>query len=64
MVFVGQGIAALQEAGKLPVNPINLPSIPALGLYPNLQGLVLQILVVVVIASLFAYARYRAHDTR
>lgn len=64
VVFVGQGIAALQEAGKLPVNPINLPSIPALGLYPNLQGLVLQILVVVVIASLFAYARYRAHDTR
>jgi high-affinity iron transporter len=64
VAFVGKGIAALQEAGKLPVNPVNLPSIPVLGLYPNLQGLVLQMLVVVVIASVFAYTRYRAHETR
>ena len=64
VVFVGKGIAALQEAGTLPMNPVNIPSIPALGLYPNLQGLVLQMLVVVGIASMFAYTRYRAHETR
>jgi high-affinity iron transporter len=64
VVFVGKGIAALQEAGALPVNPVNIPSIPALGLYPNLQGLVLQVLVVVGIACVFAYTRYRAQDTR
>ena len=64
VVFVGKGIAALQEAGTLPINPVNIPSVPALGLYPNLQGLVLQVLVVVVIASMFAYTRYRAHETR
>jgi high-affinity iron transporter len=64
VVFVGKGIAALQEAGTLPVNPVNIPSLPALGLYPSLQGLVLQMLVVVAIASVFAYTRYRAQDTR
>jgi high-affinity iron transporter len=64
VVFVGKGIAALQEAGTLPVNPVNIPSLPALGLYPSLQGLVLQALVVLVIASAFAYTRHRAQDTR
>jgi high-affinity iron transporter len=64
VVFVGKGIAALQEAGILPINPVNVPSIPALGLYPSLQGLVLQVLVVVVIASMFAYTRSRAQVTR
>jgi high-affinity iron transporter len=64
VVFVGRGIAALQEAGTLPVNPVNLPSIPALGLYPTVQGLVLQVLVAVMIASMFAYTRHKAQDTR
>ena len=64
VVFVGKGIAALQEAGTLPVNPVNIPNLPALGLYPSLQGLVLQTLVVLVIASAFAYARHRAQDSR
>jgi high-affinity iron transporter len=63
VVFVGRGIAALQEAGKLPVDPINIPSIPVLGLYPTLQGVVLQVLVILVIASVFALTRYRVHDT-
>jgi high-affinity iron transporter len=63
VVFVGRGIAALQEAGKLPVDPINIPSIPVLGLYPTLQGIVLQVLVILIIASVFALTRYRVHDT-
>jgi high-affinity iron transporter len=63
VVFVGRGIAALQEAGTLAVNPVNIPSIPALGLYPSIQGLVLQALVVLVIASVFVYTRHRAQDT-
>jgi hypothetical protein len=46
------------------VNPVNIPSIPALGLYPTVQGLVLQVLVAVMIASMFAYTRHRAQDTR
>jgi len=64
VVFVGKGIAALQEAGTLPMNPVNIPSIPTLGLYPTAQGLVLQVLVVMLIASVFAYTRHRAQHTR
>ena len=60
VVFVGRGVAALQEAGTFPVNPVNLPSLPMFGLYPTVQGLVLQVLVALVIASVFAYTRHRA----
>ena len=49
VVFAGQGIAALQAAGKLPVNPVDFPTVPLLGIYPNLQGLLLQVALVAVI---------------
>ncbi|MBI5463032.1 MAG: cytochrome c/FTR1 family iron permease [Gammaproteobacteria bacterium] len=42
VVFAGKGIAALQEAGKLPLDPIDFPRIDLLGIYPNLQGLAVQ----------------------
>ena len=64
VVFVGKGIAALQEAGVLPVNPVNFPAIPTLGLYPNLQGLMLQALTLLTIAGVFAYTRYASQTTR
>lgn len=56
VVFAGKGIAALQEAGKLPVTSINFPTIDVLGVYPNLQALGLQATlilaaVIVVVAS-------------
>lgn len=43
VVFAGKGVAALQEAGYIPVNPVNFPRIDLLGIYPNLQGLALQL---------------------
>lgn len=64
VVFVGKGIAALQEAGTLPVDPVSFPGIPALGLYPSLQGLVLQALVVLLICGVFAYTRYTSREAR
>jgi high-affinity iron transporter len=64
VVFVGQGIAALQESGTFPVDRVNFPSIPALGLYPNLQGLVLQALLALIICGVFAYSRYRSREAR
>jgi high-affinity iron transporter len=64
VVFVGKGIAALQEAGTLPVDPVNFPGVPALGLYPNLQGLVLQALLILAIAGIFAYTRYASKVAR
>ena len=58
VVFAGKGVAALQEAGKLPVNPIDFPRIELLGVYPNMEGLVLQFGLVAV-ALLLVFARSR-----
>ena len=57
VVFAGQGIAALQEAGKLAASRIDFPSVPLLGIYPNLQGLTLQLLLVTIIVVGFVYLR-------
>jgi high-affinity iron transporter len=64
VIFVGKGIAALQEAGTLPVDPIDLPSIPALGVYPNLAGLALQLVLILSIVAVFVYTHYAAKETR
>jgi len=42
IVFAGKGVAALQEAGYLPITPVAFPRIELFGIYPNLQGLLLQ----------------------
>ena len=59
VVLAGKGIAALQHAGKLPVGPLDLPAIPSLGVYPTWQGMVTQIVLVVVILGALAYLRRR-----
>jgi high-affinity iron transporter len=38
----GKGIAALQEAGRLPSSLVNFPRIDLLGIYLNLEGLGMQ----------------------
>lgn len=43
IVFAGKGIAALQEAGKLALDPVRFPTIDLLGIYPNIQGLLVQL---------------------
>ncbi len=43
VIFAGKGVAALQEAGYIPVTPVNFPRFDLLGIYPNLQGLALQL---------------------
>lgn len=47
VIFAGKGVAALQEAGRLPLNPVAFPRIDILGIYPNLEGLALQALLLV-----------------
>lgn len=42
IVFAGNGVAALQEAGKLPIDPVDFPRVDLLGIHPNLQALCLQ----------------------
>lgn len=57
IMFAGQGVAALQAAGKLPVHVLPFAGIPPLGIYPNLQGLALQAVLVAVIVASFLHSR-------
>lgn len=50
VVFTGKGVAALQEAGRLPIDSVDFFSMPLLGIYPNWQSLGLQATVLVIIA--------------
>jgi high-affinity iron transporter len=55
VIFTGKGVAALQEAGALPMNGIDFVKIAALGVYPTLQGVALQLLVLVMVLGGFAW---------
>lgn len=57
VVFAGKGVVALQEAGKLPISPVAFPRIDVLGIYPNLQGLLLQLGLILIAAALMLYNR-------
>lgn len=52
VVFAGKGIAALQEVGLLSSRHVNFPSIDLLGVYPNVEGLSVQLVLVVIAAIL------------
>lgn len=43
VVFVGQGLAALQTTGVVPLHPVHLPSLGALGVYPTVETYVAQL---------------------
>lgn len=63
VVLIGKGVAALQEAGMLDVTPVAGPSIDLLGVYPSLQTLAAQMVVLtVVLGSMFlnAYTHKRS----
>lgn len=58
VIFAGRGVAALQAAGKLALDPVDFfEGIPALGLYPNIQALTLQALMVITIVACILYTR-------
>ncbi|MHB1239291.1 MAG: cytochrome c/FTR1 family iron permease [Gammaproteobacteria bacterium] len=57
VVFVGHGIAALQEAGKLPAYPVAFPRISVLGIYPTAQTLAAQALLLALGIGVFLYQR-------
>jgi high-affinity iron transporter len=42
IVFAGQGIAALQTTGLLPLHPVRLPQLPSLGVYPTIETYAVQ----------------------
>ena len=55
IIFAGKGVAALQEAGYIAINVVDFPRVDILGIYPNLQGLLLQTSLIVL--ALFLYYR-------
>jgi len=55
-VFAGKGVAELQEGGLLPTTIVEwAPRIPALGIYPTRESLVLQFLLVVLLLAALAW---------
>ena len=57
VVFVGHGVAALQEADWLPANLIAFPRVPVLGIYPTVQSLAAQAVMLLIILIGFAYGQ-------
>jgi high-affinity iron transporter len=57
VVFTGQGIAALQEAGIVSTSMLDFPRIEVLGVYPTAQSLGLQLLVLMLGAGLLMYQK-------
>ena len=57
VIFTGQGIAALQEAGIVSTSLLNFPRIELLGVYPTAQSLGLQLLVLILGAGLLMYQK-------
>ncbi len=59
LIFTGKGIAALQEAGKVSATLINIPKIEWLGIYPNLEGVGMQLLI---LAALLGVLWWQNHQ--
>ena len=47
IVFAGKGIVALQEAGTLPISSIAFPRVDLLGIYPTVQSLAAQAVLII-----------------
>lgn len=58
VIFAGQGVSALQLAGVLPLHPVPGPAIPALGVYPTLETLGAQL----VLLGLAAFALFMSRS--
>lgn len=57
VVFVGHGVAALQEAGTLALTPARFVSVPLLGIHPSVQGLAAQAAVIALVLAAWLAAR-------
>jgi high-affinity iron transporter len=48
-VLIGKGVAALQKVGVFDITPVAVPQIDLLGIYPSLQTLTAQLLILLII---------------
>lgn len=64
--LVGQGVRALQEGGYVPLTPIGSASggVPTLGLYPTIEGLGTQLVVLALVLLPLWLERKRAHTPK
>jgi high-affinity iron transporter len=62
VIFAGKGIAALQEAGNLPHDPLHIPFIGMLGFSDSVQGLLVQGVMVALTAWLL-WGKRRERNT-
>lgn len=53
-VLIGKGVSALQKVGIFDITPVNIPKIDWLGIYPSLQSLAAQLIILIVIAASIA----------
>jgi high-affinity iron transporter len=60
LVIAGKGIAALQEAGYVPLNRVAFPEWNAVGLYANWESLGVQASMLVLVVLLLSLSRSRA----
>ncbi|MGN2390905.1 hypothetical protein [Pelomicrobium sp. G1] len=60
VVFVGQGVAALQEAGRLPADLVVFPRVPVLGIYPTVQTLTAQAAALALVITGFVWMQRAA----
>ena len=65
IVLAGKGIAALQEAGLIDVSPVSfVPQVELLGIFPTLQSVGAQFVVIAIIVGAFAFSkRKNPHPT-
>ena len=62
VVFAGKGVAALQEAGNVPYDPLHVPLISSIGFSDSLQGLLVQGVMVALTAWLL-WGRRRSRNS-
>lgn len=61
VVLAGKGVAALQEAGLIELTPLaGVPRVELLGLFPTLQSVAAQLLIIVLLAAGFAWNKRQA----
>ena len=60
VVFAGNGVAALQEAGVIDSSLVHFVSLPLLGVHPTAQGLSLQLAVLALVVAGVLVSRRKA----
>ncbi|UOD29282.1 cytochrome c/FTR1 family iron permease [Massilia violaceinigra] len=55
VVLMGKGVAAFQKVGVLDITPLALPRIDLLGIYPSMQTILAQLVIIVIIIASVAY---------